>query len=67
MKFDKRFFNFEDPEVFEQMTGKDMIKHWKETYGHDFVAYGTHSTNERKNISEWLISKVVVSILSILI
>jgi len=38
MKFDKRFFNFEDPEVFKEMTGKDYQKNFKEVYGYDFVS-----------------------------
>jgi len=38
VKFDKRFFNLEDPAVFEKMTGKDFKKQMKETYGFDFVA-----------------------------
>ena len=38
VKFDKRFFNFEDPEVFKEMTGEEMSKNWKETYGFDFAA-----------------------------
>ena len=53
MKFDRRFFNFEDPEVFENMTGKDMVKHWRETYGIDFAAAenGNADSNTR-NIND---------------
>ncbi|XP_023340364.1 uncharacterized protein LOC111710493 [Eurytemora carolleeae] len=38
--FDKRFMNFEDPEILKLMVGKKMKKNWKETYGFDFVSYG---------------------------
>ena len=38
MKFDKRFFNWEDPEVLKIMTGEDKERIWKEVYGFDFVA-----------------------------
>lgn len=38
MNFDRRFFNFEDPEVFVNMTGDDLKIHWKETFGFDFAA-----------------------------
>ena len=36
--FDKRFLNFEDPKVLKLMIGKNLEKHWKETYGFDFAA-----------------------------
>jgi hypothetical protein len=31
------FNNFEDPDVFERLTGPDFEKHWKSTYGVDFA------------------------------
>jgi len=37
-KFDKNFFNYEDPKVFKMMTGKKYHKHFTETYGFDFVS-----------------------------
>ena len=30
--------NFEDPAVFERMTGPDYQKYFKETYGVDWVS-----------------------------
>ncbi|XP_023332753.1 uncharacterized protein LOC111704672 [Eurytemora carolleeae] len=36
--FDKRFLNFEDPKILKLMIGKNLEKHWKETYGFDFAA-----------------------------
>jgi hypothetical protein len=36
--FDINFLNFEDPEVFERLTGPDYEKYWKESYGFDYVA-----------------------------
>jgi len=38
MPHDKRFFNFEDPNVFLLLTGDDFQRHMQETYGFDFVA-----------------------------
>jgi len=38
VEFDKRFFNLEDPEVFEMMTGKKFKQNFQEAYGYDFVA-----------------------------
>ena len=38
--FDKRFLNFEDPEVLKLMVGKDKAKNWKEVFGFNFVSYG---------------------------
>ena len=35
--FDMNFLNFEEPEVFERLTGPDYEKYWKETYGVDYV------------------------------
>jgi hypothetical protein len=29
--------NFEDPAVFERLTGQDYQKYWKETFGVDWV------------------------------
>jgi hypothetical protein len=29
--------NYEDPEVFERLTGPDFEKHMKATYGYDHV------------------------------
>jgi len=37
-KYDPRFFNFDDPKIFELMTGDDYKKHWKETYDFDYVS-----------------------------
>jgi hypothetical protein len=36
--FDINFLNYEDPEVFERLTGPDFEKHMKATYGMDYVA-----------------------------
>ena len=36
--FDKRFLNFEDPEILKMMTGKDQSIHWKEAYGFDHAS-----------------------------
>ena len=36
--FDKRYLNFDDPEVFKLMTGNDLEKNWKETFGFDFAS-----------------------------
>ena len=45
IKFDKYFFNFEDPKILKQMTkGKKREKIWKKTYGFDFVAF-----NDKEN------------------
>ena len=39
IKFDKYFFNFEDPNIFkEMMKGKKRENIWKKTYGFDFVS-----------------------------
>ena len=38
--FDKYFFNFEDPEVWSDMTdSKKGIDIWKKTYGFDFGGF----------------------------
>ena len=38
--FDKYFFNFEDPEVWSDMTNsKKGLKIWKKTYGFDYAAF----------------------------
>jgi hypothetical protein len=29
--------NFEDPNVFQRMTGPEYKKYWKETYGYDWI------------------------------
>ena len=47
MKFDRRFFNFEDPEVFENMTGENLNTHWKETYGFDFAAANNENYDKK--------------------
>ena len=40
IKFDKYFFNFEDPKIFEEMMkGKNRENIWKRTYGFDFVSF----------------------------
>lgn len=36
IKYDKRYANFEDPEILERLTSD--ISQWKEAYGFDFVA-----------------------------
>ena len=39
IKYDKYFFNFEDPEVFKEMTSRKKGRRlWKRTYGFDFVS-----------------------------
>lgn len=44
IKFDKNFFNLEDPKVFERMIkGKQNTKLWKKTYGFDFVSFNTQN------------------------
>jgi hypothetical protein len=35
--FDINFLNFEDPEVFDRMTGPDYEKNMKATYGMDYI------------------------------
>ena len=46
IKFDKYFFNFEDPLVFKEMTiGAKREIIWKKTYGFDFVSF-----NDKKDI-----------------
>ena len=35
--FDVNFMNFEDPDVFQRLTGPDYQKYWKETFGYDWV------------------------------
>jgi len=45
VKFDKRLYNFEDPEVFDEMTGDDYKKHFMETYGFDYVSRLDHDYN----------------------
>ena len=40
IKFDKYFFNFEDPYIFKQMMkGSEREKIWKKTFGFDFVSF----------------------------
>jgi len=46
VEYDKRFFNFEDPEVFKMMTGKNFEQNWKEAYGFDFVAQVQNNKSE---------------------
>ena len=39
VKYDKYFFNFEDPKVFKKMTDKEKgPKLWRRTFGFDFVS-----------------------------
>ena len=38
------FVNFEDPEVLERLTGPEYEKHWKETYGFDYVTKPAESS-----------------------
>ena len=40
--------NFEDPDVFERLTGPDYQKYWKETYGFDWV-------NQEKTIGMFIV------------
>ena len=45
IKFDKYFFNFEDPLILKQMMkGAKRKNIWKKTFGFDFVSF-----NEREN------------------
>ena len=45
IKFDKNFFNLEDPHTFKKMMkGFEKENIWKKTYGFDFVSF-----NDRKN------------------
>ena len=46
--FDVNFMNFEDPDVFERLTGPDYQKYWKETYGFDWV-------NQEKTIGMFIV------------
>ena len=40
IKYDKNFFNFEDPRVFDEMIrGKHREKIWKRSYGFDYVYF----------------------------
>ena len=40
IKFDKNFFNFEDPKVFRAMTdSRKGIQLWKKTYGFDYATF----------------------------
>jgi len=36
-KFDKNFFNFEDPKVLKKFTNRRSMKTWRKTYGFDHV------------------------------
>jgi len=36
-KFDKNFFNFEDPKVLKKFTNTKSMKIWRKTYGFDYV------------------------------
>jgi len=47
-KFNKRFFNFEDPAVFKMMMGKNRKKHFRETYGVDYVNSGNVILDKKK-------------------
>ena len=45
IEFDKYFFNFEDPKIFEEMIkGDERENLWKKTFGFDYVSF-----NDRKN------------------
>ena len=45
IKFDKYFFNFEDPKIFKEMIKGPKRKNiWKKTYGFDYVSF-----NDKKN------------------
>jgi hypothetical protein len=51
--------NFEDPEVLQRFVGRDMKKHWKETYGFDWasqeIKIGTVlSSKYLQNMYKWL-------------
>ena len=40
VKYDKYFFNFEDPKILRKMTtGKHREQIWKRTFGFDFVSF----------------------------
>ena len=40
IKYDKYFFNFEDPKIFKEMMVGNRRKHlWKKTFGYDFVYF----------------------------
>ena len=44
IKYDKYFFNFEDPKILRDMTiGKRAKQLWKKTYGFDFVSLNKDS------------------------
>ena len=50
--FDKYFFNFEDPEVWKEMTDSEKgIELWKKTYGFDFGAF-TEGLEGKANSSQ---------------
>ena len=47
-KFDKNFFNFEDPEVYRKFVNPNETDIWKKTYGYDYAC--THKLpNEEDN------------------
>jgi len=41
-KFDKNFFNFEDPEVYRKFTKFNATEEWRQTYGFDFACAFKH-------------------------
>ncbi len=62
--FDVNFMNFEDPEVLQRFVGRDMKKHWKDTYGFDWasqeIKIGTVlSSKYLQNMYKWLSGEVV--------
>jgi hypothetical protein len=47
------FLNFQDPAVFERLTGPDFERHMKTTYGFDFVAKAETSKKDGKEETEF--------------
>ena len=46
IKFDKYFFNFEDPKIFNEMIKENKRENiWKTTYGFDFVSFNDRDRN----------------------
>ena len=41
-KFDKNFFNFEDPEVYRKFMKPNATDEWRQTYGFDFACAFEH-------------------------
>jgi hypothetical protein len=50
IKFDKNFFNLEDPKVWEKFVDKKKgPKLWKKTYGFDFVSIVNQKNGDSNN------------------